>query len=83
MAEEKGKRRQPETQTPDRRQEQLRKGKAAQRERDAAAGKARIDAVVSVEAKARLEAYREVHDLKSIGVALDAILLKINVDRST
>ncbi|MCD5327895.1 hypothetical protein ACFFU8_09325 [Chromobacterium piscinae] len=69
--------------TQEARKEQLRLGKAAQRERETEAGRTRIDAAVSVEAKANLEAYRDANGFKSLGVALDAILLKIYVDRST
>jgi hypothetical protein len=64
----------PATLTPERRQEQLRAGKQAHRERVASTGKVRLDASVEASSKAFLEAYRVKHGLDNLGAALDAIL---------
>ncbi len=67
----------PATLTPDARQEQLRAGKAAHRERQAESGRVRLDLTVDGETKARLEAYRDKHGLQNLGTALDQLLKNI------
>ncbi|MCX4151686.1 MULTISPECIES: hypothetical protein [Paraburkholderia] len=74
MSEEKRGRGRPASLTPERRQEQLRAGKVAHRERVANVGKVRLDAAVEARSKAFLEAYRKQHGLRNLGAALDAIL---------
>jgi hypothetical protein len=74
MTEQKPRRGRPATLTPERRQEQLRSGTEAHRERVASTGKVRLDATVEARSKAFVEAYRKEHDLPNLGAALDAIL---------
>jgi hypothetical protein len=74
MTEAKRGRGRPATLTPERRQEQLRSGTEAHRERAASAGKARLDATVEARSKAFLESYRDKHKLPNIGAAVDEIV---------
>lgn len=64
----------PATLTPERRQEQLRSGTEAHRQRLAGAGKVRFEATVEAHSKEFLESYRKTHRLPNLGAALDAIL---------
>lgn len=77
MTEQKRGRGRPATLTPERRQEQLRSGTEAHRERVASAGKVRLDATVEARSKAFLESYRETHGLRNLGAALDAVLSEL------
>lgn len=70
------------TLTKEGRKAQYRASKKVSREREAAAGKLRINAPVLAETKAKVEAYREAHGLNSLGEALDLMLINY-VDHST
>jgi hypothetical protein len=67
----------PATLTPERRQEQLRSGIEAHRERAASAGKTRFEAMVDARSKAFIEDYRKKHGLPNLGAAFDAILAEL------
>ncbi|MCY0389888.1 hypothetical protein OVY01_22370 [Robbsia sp. Bb-Pol-6] len=64
----------PATLTLERRQEQLRSGAEAHRERAATAGKIRFEAMIDARSRTFVETYRKEHDLPNLGAALDAIL---------
>jgi hypothetical protein len=74
MTEQKRGRGRPATLTPERRQEQLRTGTEAHRERVASAGKVRLEATIEASSKTFLATYRKKHGLRNLGAALDAIL---------
>lgn len=58
---------------PDRRKNQLKEAKAAQRKREKIAGRVELKATVSESTKLWFQDYQVKHDFKSLGEALDEI----------